>query len=225
MPRPTAQESSSPAVAQIVLVDESAVSRRRLALLIRKNPGMTICGEAADLPEAEAVIAACRPDLIVLTLVLGEAATLEWTAGLRAQGITAPVLLLIPEEQPAFAERALRAGAQGCISLTETPSAISTAMRDVLAGEVSVSAATASSLLRRMTTPTADPRVSRIALLSDRELEIFRLLAAGHKTRDIAKAVRLSESTVNSHCFRIRRKLGVKNAAELHYYAANWAGK
>jgi len=220
-----AKKPASSVAAQILLVDENAVSRRRLAQLVRRTPNVKICGEAEELCEAEAKIIACHPDLVVLVVELREATALDWIARFQARGMSVPILVLALNEQPAFAERVLRTGAKGCIFIGESDLAIGAAIRDVLAGEVSVSPAVASTLLRRMTTPTADPRVSRLALLSDRELEIFRLLAAGNKTRDIARTAHLSESTVNSHCFRIRRKLDIKNAARLHYYATNWAGK
>jgi DNA-binding NarL/FixJ family response regulator len=162
---------------------------------------------------------------MVLVARLGDAQVLEWLTALQSREILLPVLVLTVDEQPALTEAVLRTGARGCIPQTESDLMIVNAIRDVLAGQVSVSPAMASTLLRRMTTPTADSRVSRLALLSERELEIFRLLAAGQKTRDIAKTVHLTESTVNSHCFRIRRKLDIKNAAQLHYYATQWAGK
>jgi DNA-binding NarL/FixJ family response regulator len=217
--------TSTSAAARILLVNDTAAFRERLAKVIHGDPLMDICGEAEGPRQAEEVIAASQPDLIVLLARWGDTMILEWLTALQSRENPLPVLVLTGDEQPAFTEAVLRAGARGCVPQKESDVMILDAIRDVLAGQVSVSPAMASTLLRRMTTPTADSRVSRLALLSERELEIFRLLAAGQKTRNIAKTLHLSESTVNSHCFRIRRKLDIKNAAQLHYFATQWAGK
>ena len=126
-----------------------------------------------------------------------------------------------------YAERALRAGAGGYIMKAESPANVLRAIREVLAGELYVSAHVATRLLSGLLFGgDAAIEASGVGGLSDRELEVFEQLGRGRSTRDIAKRLGISVKTVETHRAHIKRKLHVKTATELLQYAVNWvAGK
>jgi DNA-binding NarL/FixJ family response regulator len=136
-------------------------------------------------------------------------------------GIEIPVLVLSMHDELLYAERALRAGAKGYITKNQASSQVKLAIQTVLAGDVYLSPQMTNRVLRRMS-KGGEAKATGVAALTDRELEVFRLLGCGRNSREIAEEIGLGDATINSYRFRIREKLGIRNSAELYNQAAQW---
>lgn len=219
----TSTENMTPRPSRVLLVEDHPLFREQLALLINKDLGMTVCGEADNIQQAMEVIRATRPDIAIVDISLRGSSGLELIKDLRAQEIDLPVLVLSMHDENLYAERVLHAGARGYITKYETSSVVIEAIRTVLAGEVYVSKQMTSKIISRMS--AARPRgagASGLELLADRELEVFRLIGCGRTLKEIAELLHLGESTVDTYRARIKEKLGLRSAAEVYLRAGQW---
>jgi len=215
-------EIKAPRKKKIVLVEDHPLFRERLAHLINKDLGMAVCGEADNIHEALALITATSPDVVIVDITLRGSSGLELAKDIRAQRLPTLVLMLSMHEESLYAERALRAGARGYIMKNQASSEIIHAIRRVLSGDVYVSERVTSMLLHGLARKPSSMTVSGIESLTDRELEVLQLTGRGRNTREIAEAMHLGETTVDTYRARIKAKLGLKNAAELYQRAAEW---
>ena len=210
---------------KILVVEDHPLFRAMLVQLIQQQPDMTICGEAQDTRSAMALIEEACPDGVVLDLTLPGQGGLELLKSLKARNLQLPVLVLSMHAETLYAERVLRAGARGYVAKEEPPEVVEEALRAVMAGEVYVSKRIAGTILERLGWADRAAQPSGVDLLSDRELEVFRLIGRGLNSREIAEQVNLGPSTVDSYRARIKKKLGVKNAAQLYQRAAQWVAE
>jgi DNA-binding NarL/FixJ family response regulator len=144
---------------------------------------------------------------------------IELVKELKAGDPDIVVLVLSMHDEQLYAERALRAGARGYIMKQEAPKALLDAVRRVLGGEIFVSPKMGASLLNRMVGSKTATSVSPMERLTDRELEIFRMIGAGLSVRQIAEKLFLSTKTVEAHREHIKEKLGMKSSNELLRFA------
>ena len=210
---------------KILVVEDHPLFRAMLVQLIQQQPDMTICGEAQDTRSAMALIEEACPDGVVLDLTLPGQGGLELLKSLKARNLQLPVLVLSMHAETLYAERVLRAGARGYVAKEEPPEVVEEALRAVMAGEVYVSKRIAGTILERLGWADRAAQPSGVDLLSDRELEVFRLIGRGLNSREIAEQVNLGPSTVDSHRARIKKKLGIRNAAQLYTRAAQWVAE
>jgi len=206
---------------QIFLVDDHPLVREWLTNLINQQPDLAVCGEAEDAAHALQAIAKLRPDVAIVDLSLKSASGLELIKDLKLRQPQVIVLVLSMHDESLYAERALRAGARGYIMKRETAKKVIGAIRQVIAGELCVSEKFAAVMARKFLEggPVSG---SPIALLSDRELEVFQLLGQGYDTRRIAAALSVNFKTVQSYCARIKDKLRLNNATALLREAIRW---
>ncbi|OAI57256.1 LuxR family transcriptional regulator [Verrucomicrobiaceae bacterium SCGC AG-212-N21] len=207
---------------KVVLVEDHPMFRERLAQLINKDLQMMVCGEADNILDAMRIIEEMKPDIAIVDITLSGSSGLELIKDLKARNNEVPVLVLSMHDELLYAERALRAGAKGYITKNQASSQVKLAVQTVLGGDVYLSPQMTTRVLRRLSKGTPDMTVSGVASLTDRELEVFRLLGCGHNSREIAQELGLGDATVNSYRFRIREKLGIRNTAELYNQAAQW---
>jgi DNA-binding NarL/FixJ family response regulator len=144
---------------------------------------------------------------------------IELLKTLRSTGSKLPVLMLSVHDESFYAERALRAGANGYIMKQEATDRVLIAIRQVLDGEVYVSARMAQKLAQQFIGRSGAAKRSTIEELTDRELEVFRLIGQGHGTRQIAEELHLNVKTVETHYAHIKEKLCLKNARQLVQHA------
>ena len=208
---------------QVLVVDDHPIVRQGLAMLINREPDLMVCGEAEDAPSATQAIVSLRPDLVILDISLGGPDGLELLKQIRTRNTDLPVLVLSMHDETTYAERVLRAGANGYIMKQEATDRVMTAIRCILAGQVYMPDRVASRLLRQYAHTSRVAVRSPLAALSDRELEVFRLIGKGQSTRQIAENLHLSVKTVESYQAHIKEKLALRNARELQYYAIEWA--
>ncbi len=200
----------------VLIVDDHPVIRQGLALLINREQDLTVCGDAGDAASALRQIAELRPDVAVVDISLNGPDGLDLLKIIRAGDADLKVLMLSMLDESIYAERALRAGANGYIMKQEATERVLVAIRRILGGEVYVSDRMASRMLHRFVggNQPVDQR-SPIGDLTDRELEVFRLIGEGHGTRQISERLHISVKTVESYQAHIKEKLALKNAREL----------
>jgi DNA-binding NarL/FixJ family response regulator len=219
----TRSPNDPPARRQVLVVDDHPIVRHGLALLINREPDLMVCGEAEDAHSATRAIASLRPDLVILDISLGGPDGLELLKQIRTRNNNLPVLVMSMHDEATYAERVLRAGANGYIMKQEATDRVLTAVRRILEGQVYVPDRVASRMLRQYAHTSSVTVRSPFASLSDRELEVFRLIGGGRSTRQIAEILHLSVKTVESYQAHIKEKLELRNAHELQYHAIEWA--
>ena len=215
-------QSSAPAKRRILVVDDHPIVRQGLALLINREADLLVCGEAEDAMGAMHVLASARPDVLIVDLSLSGPDGLDLLKNIRTTHPALPVLILSMHDELIYAERALRAGANGYIMKQVATEKVLVAVRRILAGEIYVSDRIANRMLKHYITGSGTTRRSSIADLSDRELEVFRLIGEGHGTRQIAEELHISIKTVESYQAHIKDKLSLRSSRELMQHAIQW---
>jgi DNA-binding NarL/FixJ family response regulator len=207
---------------RILVVDDHPIVRQGLTLLINREPDLVVCGEAEETMGAMHVLASARPDVLIVDISLNGPDGLDLLKNLRTTHPNLPVLILSMHDESIYAERALRAGANGYIMKQEATGKVLVAVRRILNGEIYVSDRIANNMLKHYITGSGTLRNSSIADLSDRELEVFRLIGEGHGSRQIAEELHLSIKTVESYQAHIKEKLSLRSARELMQHAIQW---
>src|ERR1700720_4473717 len=217
-------KSQSQAVTKrrILVVDDHPIVRQGLALLINREPDLLVCGEAEEAMGAVHVLNSAHPDVLIVDISLNGPDGLDLLKNIRTTHPTLPVLILSMHDESLYAERALRAGANGYIMKQEATEKVLIAVRRILSGEIYVSDRIANKMLKHYITGSGTLRDSSIADLSDRELEVFRLIGDGHGTRQIAEELHPTKKTVESYQAHIKEKLSLRSARELMQHAIQW---
>src|ERR1700730_13140635 len=164
---------------RILLVDDHPIVRQGLALLIDREPDLSVCGEADGARSAFHAIATLLPDLVVLDISLSGPDGLDVLKEIRVKTSNLPVLILSMHDESIYAERAMRAGANGYIMKQEATEKVLVAIRRILQGEVYLSERLTSSMLRQYARGNTPTKSSPLVNLTDRELEVFRLIGEG----------------------------------------------
>jgi DNA-binding NarL/FixJ family response regulator len=214
--------NSSAPKCKVFLVDDHPIVRQGLALFIEREPDLMVCGEAEDATSALQAIRESTPDFVILDISLDGRDGLELLKTLRLRHPNLPVLVLSTHDESVYAERSLRAGANGYIMKQEAADRVITAIRHILGGDVYLSDRLTKRMLQQFVNGSISPP-DPLAKLSDRELEVFRLIGAGHGTRQIADELHVSAKTVESYQSHIKEKLALRNARELVQHAVEWS--
>ena len=203
---------------KVVVVDDHAIVRQGLAELINDQPDLIACGEADSPAAAMKVIAETQPDVAVVDITLAQGDGVELCRQLHERWPALAILVLSMHDESLYAERVLRAGAMGYVMKQEPQETVMAAIRRVLKGETYLSDKMASKLLRsfRGSRGSDAPPLER---LSDRELQIFRLIGEGRNVKDIAEALFLSPKTIETHKEHIKQKLNLESSNDLLRYA------
>lgn len=217
------KKPSGPGKRRIYLVDDHPVTREGLARIINHEPDLEVCGEAGTAGRAQPAIETLKPDLVIVDVSLATGASgLELMKDLAARHPRLRMLALSTHDETLYAERALRAGAKGYVMKQEPTGQVMQAIRQVISGGVYLSPAMNERMLRKLTGGRAAPLATEVEQLSDRELEVYRLLGQGRGTRQIAGDLHLSISTVETYRTHIKEKLGLSSAPELVRRAVEW---
>src|SRR5579859_1357033 len=207
---------------KVFVVDDHPIVRQGLALLINRETDLTVCGEAEDAQTALRRVTTAKPDILVVDISLNGPDGLDLLKEIRGRFPNLPVLILSMHDESIYAERALRAGAQGYIMKQEATEKVLVALRRILSHEIYVSERIANRMLQRFIGSRNTDRPPSIADLTDRELEVFRLIGEGHSTRQIAEELHISVKTVESYQAHIKEKLSLRSARELVQHAIQW---
>ena len=207
---------------RILLVDDHPMLREGLAGLINLQADLEVCAEAEDVSQALEAMWEREPDMAVVDISLGGASGVSLIKEIRARRPDLPILVFSMYGGPTYAERALRAGATGYVTKRQPPKTVLAAIRQVLDGKVFVSDDLAPAMLRCFTAGGRKNPSSLVDPLSGREFEIFHMMGQGMTTRAMAEHLHRSIKTVNTHRESIKKKLGLRNAAELARAALRW---
>lgn len=216
------QSGTATAKSRVFVVDDHPIVRQGLAMLVNRQPDLTVCGEAEDAQAAMQSLTTAKPDILVLDISLNGPDGLDLLKNIRTRYPDLPVLILSMHDELIYAERALRAGAQGYIMKQEATDMVLVALRRILGHEIYVSERIANRMLQHYIGNPAATRSSSIGDLTDRELEVFRLIGEGHSTRRIAEDLHISVKTVESYQAHIKEKLSLRSARELVQHAIQW---
>ncbi len=184
---------------------------------------MIVCAMAENADQALEAIATNEPDIVVTDLSLSGRPGMELIKDIRTARPSLPILVLSIHDEDLWAERVLRAGAQGYVMKARATEKVMEAIRRVLAGGVWLSDELNSGLLGRLTHGRLTAaNGTPLAKLSDRELEIFQMIGRGLSIKEIATQLFLSSKTVEVHREHIKDKLGIRSSAELLRYAVTY---
>jgi DNA-binding NarL/FixJ family response regulator len=209
--------------ARILLVDDHPLMREGVAQRIDHEMDLMVCGQAGCASEALREIERLKPDLALVDISLPGRDGIDLVKDIRNRFSKLIVIVFSLHDESLYAERALRAGARGYVMKSEPPEKLIQAIRQALTGEIVVGENTVTRLLRRVTGSHDSKWTTQLDSLSDRELEIFRLIGVGYQRSRIARELNLSVKTVESHRANIRKKLGLLNATQLLQHAVQFA--
>lgn len=203
-----------------MIVDDHPIIREGLTQLLNLHEDLHVCCTAGSSEEA-LVEMTCQPDMAIVDLSLHTDSGLDLVRTLRQHHPDLAILVLSMHDETLFAERALRAGANGYLMKLEATDHIMCAIHEVLAGNVYLSAAMHGKLARALTVPRKVQDGS-VASLSEREFEVLHLIGLGFSTRQIASKLSRSVKTVEAHQANIREKLNIPSGKELMRFAIQW---
>ena len=207
---------------RILIVDDHPMVREGLRMRISLQPDLEVCGEAEDIQAALALVETNRPDLVIVDISLKSGSGIDLLKRIKSHDDKIKLLVLSMYDETLYAERALRAGASGYLNKQASREKVIEAIRTVLAGERYLSHETTDRLVGQALGGGKRPQASSVTGLSDRELEVFRLIGSGLTTGAIAERLHLSTHTIDSHREKIKIKLNLQNAAELSQRAVHW---
>jgi DNA-binding NarL/FixJ family response regulator len=208
--------------ARVLVVDDHPAVREGIVSRISRQTDLIVCGEAADVAEALRLVETSQPDVVVIDISLKDGNGIDLIKRIRLRDGSIRMLVCSMHPDSLYAERALRAGALGYINKENTTGRILDAIRSVLKGEIYLSENATRRLLHKTVGHPGDSRLC-LESLSDRELEIFKLLGEGVRTSEIAGQLHLSIHTIDTYRRRIRLKLNLRNGTELIHTATEWA--
>jgi len=197
----------------LVLADDHAVVRKGLRLLLDGEPGLQVVAEAGTVPDAERLTRAHRPSVLVLDLNMPGGSSLEAIERLRESAPQTAIVVLTMQDDPAFARRALRSGARGFVLKEAADDELLEAIRLAAVGETYLNPRLGARLAAQPE-PSGPPDD-----LTEREVEVLRLIALGHTNAEIGAQLYLSTRTVETHRAHIQQKLRRSSRAELVRYA------
>jgi DNA-binding NarL/FixJ family response regulator len=217
--------SSSLTAVRIFIVEDHPIFRKGLIQLISAENDFDVCGEAEEYIEAMAKIKKVKPDFLIVDISLKNSSGIELIKDVKALFHDILILALSMHDENIYAERVLRSGARGYLMKQEAPETVISAVRQILSGRVYVSENIASRMLNQIADGKKEGGGSPVDTLTDRELEVFKMIGEGFSTRQIADRLHISIKTVENHRAHIKEKMNLDNAIELIQRATLWVQK
>ena len=207
----------------IIVVDDHPLFRKGVIQILSQESDLEVRAEAESSPAALTALRNTPIDLAIVDIGLhGSTNGIELTKSIRAEHPNLPVLILSMHDEMLYAERALRAGANGYLTKREALDSVISAVRTVLDGDIFVSEAMSKRIIADHIGVSNGRTHSPIEKLTDRELEVLQLIGEGIEVREIANKLHLSPKTVEAHRAHIKEKLDFKNAREVARFAVQW---
>jgi DNA-binding NarL/FixJ family response regulator len=219
------QDAVKSAKARMLIVDDHEILRQGMRLMLEQQHDLEVCAEAADEAAAIRHYRQVQPDVVIVDISLKTGNGIDLIKRIKAVDANARILVYSMHDEQVYAERALRAGAMGYVTKQKPAQAILHGIRDVLRGKLHFSEELTQRVLERVAANEPISQASAVDNLSDRELEVFEMIGRGLTTRAIADRLHLSPRTVDTYRERLKIKLVLANAAELHYRAIQWVLK
>lgn len=203
------------------MVDDHPIVREGMALFLNAQPDLHLCCEAANTEDAMAQLANCKPALAIVDISLQNESGMDLVKLMRRRSPDVAILAMSLHDERIFAERALRAGANGYLMKHEATANILVAVRMVLSGGIYLSEAMHLRLAQKVATPGSSA-ATPISGLSQREFEILHLIGLGFGTRQISEKLNRSIKTIEAHRASLKEKLQLKSGADLVRFASQW---
>ncbi|GAB6906333.1 Two component transcriptional regulator, LuxR family [Desulfosarcina cetonica] len=207
---------------KIFVVEDHPIFRLGISELINQEEDLAVCGGAESVHQAMREIERLNPDLLIVDISLKHSDGIDLIKEIHNQRKDLPMMILSMHDEFLYAERALRAGARGYIMKEEAMESVVFAIRQVLAGNLYFNDQVKEHILFQLSGDSGAADADPIKRLTNRELEVFRLIGRGFSTRDIAGKLNLSIKTIGTYRERIKEKLGLRNATELVRLAVHW---
>jgi len=208
---------------QVFIIDDHELVRKGLRQLLNGEKDMQVCGEAASASQAIALKQSLNPDIAVVDISLPDGSGLDLLKNLHQWRPSMKMIVLSMYDDDLYAERALNNGAMGYINKQDSAENLVHAIRQISKNEVYVSPNMTERLLKRFSNNPQLQDSSPLALLSDREIQVFEMIGNGKKTSQIAETLHLSVKTIDTYRSNIKQKLNLKSAAELARRAVLWS--
>ena len=210
----------APQKKRIFLVDDHPLVRMGVSMLINQERDLEVVGEAGNIADAMTAVTAGGIDLMIIDISLGQESGLDLISSVASIRPDLPMLVVSMHEETIFAERVMRVGARGYIMKKDAPQKILLGIRELLEGRIFLNPDISTRIIQKSYKhrPSKDSK-SLIEDLSPREMEVLHLIGQGLKTAEVAQSLCLSPKTVETYREKLKRKLGLKNAAELVRFA------
>lgn len=210
---------------RILIVDDHPILRMGMRELLNQEEDFEVCAVAEDISSARKALHEKEVDMAIIDISLAGDNGLDLVKEISGGDRKIPILVLSMHDESVWAERAIRAGARGYMMKKEAAESIVLAIRNIVSGKVHVSEKITAQLLDRFHVNPDASHASTEETLTDRELEVFRLIGAGLSTRQIAERMKLGVKTIGTYRDRIKQKLCLKSGAELTRRAVLWTDK
>ena len=209
---------------RVLLVEDHPLVRDGLRSRIDRQDDMEVCGEAEDVTEAISAIREDAPDVAIVDLSLKTGNGLDLITRLKEKRSNVRVIVASMHDEHIYAERAVKAGAMGYVHKQEASTKIVDAIRQVVGGKLYVSEELNERLMRRAINEEERTNDS-VSQLTNRELQVFERIGAGHTVKEIAAALSLSPKTIETYRDRIRKKLDLDSSTRLMHFAVKWVAE
>jgi len=211
-----------PGIIRIVIVEDHPIFRMGMKELINQEKDLEVIGDAETVSGALDLIEIQRPDLVIVDLSLKESNGIELVKEIHHNYKNIASLVLSMHDEALHAERCLMAGARGYIMKHEASESVVKAIRHIMSGNIHVSPGIMATILNKFQNKPDPVSASPLKRLTDREIEIFRLIGQGLSSKEIAVQLGISIKTVGTYRERIKEKLDLKNSGELVRHAVIW---
>jgi len=212
----------TPRKARVLIVDGMPLTRIGLSTLINSHPQLCVCAETGEANVARRLCAEQQPDLVTLNLVLMRGDGIELLRDFARLHPAAQMLVISEREDALSLQRAFRAGARGYLTKWDDAPEVFRALEQVQAGNLFASQRVAGLLLSHLASGEIKAGKGSLSTLSDREMQIFRLVGSGVRTSAVARELGLSVKTIETHRQRIKDKLHLQSGADLNQRASQW---
>jgi DNA-binding NarL/FixJ family response regulator len=210
---------------KILIVDDHPIFCLGMAELINKEPDLIVCGTESTASGAWAAIKKYKPDLVIVDISLKESNGIDLVEEIKQEYPDLPALVLSMYDESLYAERALISGARGYIMKQKAIGQVVEALRKVLSGDIYASRKIKDKVFNRLMSSGKSDDRSSLDKLTNRELEVFRLIGDGLESKEIAERLNLSIKTVGTHREKIKEKFNLKHYTELVKFAVHWSQK
>jgi DNA-binding NarL/FixJ family response regulator len=208
--------------ARVLIVDDHPIFRHGLRGLIDQEEDLRVCGEAGNTRQAFELSEKTQPDVVIVDISLGDECGIDLIKGLKSRDDQVKMLVISMHDELLYSERSLRAGAMGYLNKHEAIDKTIEAIRRVLDGKIYLSNQMADRALQRFVGENGKGSNSPVDALTDRELQVFKLIGKGLTTQQITEKLSVGTKTIETYRHRIRAKLDLRNSSELTVKAAQW---
>lgn len=210
---------------RILIIDDHPIFCLGMSELINKEDDLEVCGSVESMKMAGAAIGELKPDLVVVDISLKDGNGIELVQEIKKSHEGLPTLVLSMYDESLYAERALMAGASGYIMKQEAIHKVVEAIRHILGGDIYASISVKEKVFKRLTSQHASDSRSPLDILTNRELEVLRLIGEGCSTKEIADRLHLSIKTIGTYRENLKEKLKLKHFTGLVKFAVHWSNK